>query len=127
KRVSQFVLDDHLDPTLVRDAIVRWSTASFLRDVRPGEVINDDRVPSILATLRTPTFITIDDGFWKLTWRGHSHSYGISYFEFRADEQRHIASLLRRLLRLPEFRTRPSRMRKAVPASRVRVPCWPTA
>ena len=60
---EQFVNDDHLNQERVRDPITRWSTARFLRTYRPGEVIKDERVPAVLGTLRTPTFITIDDDF----------------------------------------------------------------
>jgi hypothetical protein len=120
--VSQFVLDDQLDREDVRDPIVRWSTARFLREFRPGEVIKDDRARSILRSLRTPTFVTIDDGFWNQTYR--DRRYCILHFALRADEQRDIPALLRRLLRLPEFRTRAARMGKVARVSRERVIWW---
>jgi hypothetical protein len=114
--VSRFVLDDQLDPDEVRAPIVRWATARFLREIRPGDVIKDDRVPTILRTLRTPTFITIDSGFWSR--KGRDRRYCILCFALRADEQGELPSLLRRLLRLPEFRTRAARMGKVAWVSR---------
>lgn len=114
--MTQFILDDHLDPDRVRDPIARWTTVRFLRDVRPREVIKDERVPVLLRTLRTPTFVTIDEGFWSNTWR--DRHYCVLHFAMRDDEQRSIPVLLRRLLRLPEFRTRAARMGKVTQVSR---------
>jgi hypothetical protein len=114
--VSQFVLDDQLDPADVGDQIRRWTTVRFLRELRPGQVIKDERVP---AVLRTPTFISIDRGFWKRN--RCDPRYCILYFALRADEQGEIPALLRRLLRLPEFRTRAARMGKVAWVSRNRV------
>ena len=62
--MSQIVLDDQLFPLDVLVPIARWATVQRLRDVRPGEVIKDERVPVILRDLRQPTFVTIDMGFW---------------------------------------------------------------
>jgi hypothetical protein len=120
--VSQFVLDDQLDPRMVRDVIARRSTARFVREFRPGDVIKDDRVAVILRTLRTPTFISIDAGFYKRTRR--SRRLCILYFALRSDEQGDIPALLRRVLRLPEFRTRAARMGKVARVSREGVRWW---
>ncbi len=120
--MSRFVLDDQLWVVDVRDRIRRWSTAQFLRDIRPGEVINDERIPSVLRTLRTPTFVTIDHQFRERTLR--DRRYCILYFALREDQQGDIPTLLRRLLRLPEFRTRAARMGKVARVSRERVSWW---
>jgi hypothetical protein len=120
--VSQFVLDDQLDADVVGAEIARWTTARFVRDIRPGEVIKDDRVPTLLHTLRMPTLVTIDGGFWKRNRR--SRRYCILYFRLDADEQREIPPLLRRLVRLPEFRTRAARMGKVARVSREGVRWW---
>jgi hypothetical protein len=82
----------------------------------------DDRVPEILRTLRTPTFISIDAGFWDHAWRDRRCC--ILSFALRADEQWEIADLLRRLIRLPEFRTRAARMGKVARVSREGVRRW---
>ena len=120
--MTQFVLDDQLHTEAVREPISHWSTARFLRDLRPGEVIKDERVPSILRALRRATFITIDDGFWHRNLR--DHRYCIVYFALRTDEQATIPVLLRRLLRLPASRTRAARMGKVVRVSRGRITWW---
>ena len=114
--MSRFFLDDHLDENEVHARIRRWSTAPYLRDVRPHQVIKDDRVPTVLRALRTPTFITIDDRFQGRSWC--DRCYCILFFALRSDEQAEIHPLLRRLVRLPEFRTRAARMGKVARVSR---------
>jgi hypothetical protein len=61
--MSQLVLDDQLDVQVVVPALEGWITAVRLQNLRPLEHILDDRVPEILRTLKTPTFVTIDHGF----------------------------------------------------------------
>jgi hypothetical protein len=117
-----FVLDEHLDVGLVHDPIVRWATARYVRDIRRGEVVKDERILSILPTLRTPTFVTDDDFFWK---RAHCNPrYCIVFVALRGRSHGHVPDLLRRLLRLPEFRTRAARMGKVVQLGEDHVRWW---
>lgn len=120
--MTTVVLDDQLSAPLVRDPLVRWTRARFLREIRPQEVIKDERVPAILRTLRGPTFVTIDNWFWDR--RRRDAGYCIVYVALREDEQEDVAKLLRRLFRHPEFRTRALRMGKVVRVSRERVVWW---
>ena len=120
--MSQFVLDDHLGVVDVHDQIRRWSTATSLRDIRPGEVIEDERIPSLLQTLRTPTFITIDKCFRDRAFR--DRRYCIRCFDFSTGEQRDIPGALRRPLRMPESRTRAVRMGKVARVSHDHVRWW---
>ena len=69
----------------------------------------------MLRTVPTPTFVTIDSRFWNR--RRCDRRYRIVYFELRADQQGEIPTLLRRLLRLPEYRTRAARMGKVARVS----------
>jgi hypothetical protein len=102
--VSQFVLDDQLDATLVLLPIQKWAPALFLRDLRSRERILDERVPEILQTLKQPTFLTIDQAFWK---RSLCHpGYCMLYFGLTDQQQGQLPRLLRALLRDPEFHTR---------------------
>jgi hypothetical protein len=120
--VSLFVLDEHLDEGLVRDQLLRWTTARYVHDIRPGEVVKDDRILSILPTLRTPTFVTSDDFFWKRT---HCNSrYCIVFVALRGRNHSRVPDLLRRLLRLPEFRSRAARMGKVVHLGEDHVRWW---
>ena len=108
--MSQIILDDQLFDLEVLVPIARWITVQRLRDLRPGEVIKDDRVPVLLRQLRQPTFVTIDMGFWNRGLR--DARYCILCFPLRNDKQYELSGLLRRLLRLPEFRTKRARMGK---------------
>src|SRR5690349_2340335 len=102
--MSLFFIDDQLPLADVLYPLQRWTTANFVRDIWPGQVIKDERIPMLLRSLRTPTFITIDGGFEKRILR--DRRYAILYFALTADEQGNTPLLLRRLLRIPEFRTR---------------------
>ncbi len=63
--MSQIILDDQLADIAIRGRLAQWTRAQRLRDLRPSEVIKDERVPTILRELRQPTFVTIDMGFWN--------------------------------------------------------------
>lgn len=120
--MSQLILDDHLSAREVLTPIRRWVTAQFLRELRPGERVLDVRVPEILRTLRQPTFVTIDHGFWDRRW---CHpQYAILYFALREIEQELLPGLLRALLRRPEFKTRASRMGKVARVGTTSLAWW---
>lgn len=111
-----FIIDNALADELVLKLIQRIATARSVRDLRLYEVIKDDRVPVLLRELSSPTFITIDEaGFWHR--RLCNEAYCILYFAFSEAQQEQIPILLRRLLRLPEFKTKVSRMGKVVRVS----------
>jgi hypothetical protein len=100
----------------------RWTTAQRLRDLRPGEVILDDRVPELLLTLHQPTFVTIDQGFWD---RRLCHpKYCILFFALRDDRQKLLGPLLRALLRRPAFRSRKGRMGRVVRVRPTTIDSW---
>jgi hypothetical protein len=120
--VSQLILDDQLDVTEILPPISKWITARRLQDLRPGELIRDERVPEILMTLKAPTFITIDRGFWDS--RLCHPKYCIVYFDLRDDQQELIPGLLRGLLRRAEFRSRSNRMGKVCHISTKAIAYW---
>jgi hypothetical protein len=120
--MTQLILDDQLIPSEVLRPLQKWTTAQRLRDLRPGEQILDERVPEILLTLKQPTFVTIDQGFWDVRW---CHpGYCIAYFALRDDQQRELPGLLRALFREEVFRTRVRRMGKVVRVSRISIDFW---
>ena len=102
--------------------LAHWTTAQRLRDARPSEVIKDERVPEILRALGRPTFVTIDLGFWNKRLR--DAQYCILCFPLENDQQDQLPALLRRLFRLPEFRSRAARMGKVARVSSVDVAYW---
>jgi len=120
--VSQIILDDQLFDLEVLIPIARWITVQRLRDLRPDQVIKDDRVPVLLRELRQPTFVTIDMGFWRRALR--DPKYCILCFPLRNDEQDKLPGLLRDLLCLPEFRSKTLRMGKVARISTARVEYW---
>ncbi|MBC8492348.1 MAG: hypothetical protein H8D43_01080 [Chloroflexi bacterium] len=120
--MSQIILDDQLFDLEVLVPIARWITVQRLRDLRPGEVIKDDRVPVLLRQLRQPTFVTIDMGFWNRGLR--DARYCILCFPLRNDKQYELPGLLRRLLRLPEFRTKRARMDKVAQVRPTHIEYW---
>jgi len=120
--MSQLVLDDQLKASHVLQPIRKWITVQRLRDLRPHQLILDDRVPQILWTLKQPTFVTIDHGFWKKTF---CHpDYAILVFSLRDDQQVHLPGLLRALLQRPGFRTRKNRMGKVARISTTAIDYW---
>jgi hypothetical protein len=82
----------------------------------------DDRVPQILWTLKEPTFVTIDLGFWK---KSLCHpDYAILVFALRDDQQVQLPGLLRALFRRREFHTRKNRMGKIARISTASIDYW---
>jgi len=120
--MSQIILDDQLFDLEVLIPLARWTTVQRLRDLRPTEVIKDDRVPVILREQRQPTFITIDMGFWDPGLR--DPRYCILCFPLRNDEQHEIPGLLHSLLRISEFSTKLARMGKVARISLSRIEFW---
>jgi hypothetical protein len=120
--MSQLILDDQLKALQVLRPLRKWITVQRLRDLRPNQQILDDRVPQILWTLKQPTFVTIDHGFWK---RSLCHpDYTILVFALRDDQQILLPGLLRALLRRQEFRTRKNRMGKVARISTTAIDYW---
>jgi hypothetical protein len=56
------VLDEHLQGLELEDAIARWyrGTVVIVKTLRPGTVIKDDAIPTLLRRLKQPTFVTIN-------------------------------------------------------------------
>ena len=120
--MSQIILDDQLFDLEVLIPLARWITVQRLRDLRPAEVIKDDRVPLLLRQLRQPTFVTIDMGFWDRGLR--DARYCLLCFPLRNDEQFRLPELLRRLFQLPEFHTKAARMGRVARVGPTQIDCW---
>jgi len=105
------IIDAALSDADVLEPLKKWANTRSIREVRPYEVVKDDRVPVLLRELNSPTFITMDEaGFW------HRHLcspvYCIFYFALSEHQQDLIPFLLRKLFRLSEFKTKAVRMGK---------------
>ena len=108
--MSQLILDEHVAIPIVLPPLKKWISVGRIQDLRPGELILDDRVPQILRTLRKPTFVTIDNGFWRQSLC--NPGYCLLCFDLRDDQQDHIPDLMRRLFHVADFQTRSIRMGK---------------
>lgn len=109
------VLDEHLKGAGIGDEIARWyqGAVTDVTALRPGSVIKDSALPSLLRRVREPTFVTINTtDFWGQMPAHRRHCIVcLDLPHHRAEE---IPALLRRLLQLPEFRTKSARMGKVV-------------
>ena len=64
------VLDEQLLEPGLQAAIQRWYRGAVvsIRTLRPASLILDEAIPSLLRTVRQPTFVTINvDDFWRHT------------------------------------------------------------
>ena len=120
--MSQVILDDQLAASVVLRPLQRWVTTRRLRDLRPNELIYDERVPEILSSLGQPTFVTIDHGFWNRRLR--NEHYCILFFALRDDRQRLLPDLLRAVFRERAFRTRGRRMGKVARVRPTGIDFW---
>jgi hypothetical protein len=117
--VSLLIFDEQINRETAIDPLRFWATVCRLKDVRPREMIDDDRVPDLLRRLNHPTFVTIDGGFWDREFR--DRHYCILYIAVSDDQQFKIPALLRQLFRLPEFKTKAARMGKVAHISSTRI------
>lgn len=116
------VLDEHLNGLGVDTAIRRWyqDRVCEIRDLRPGSVIKDDAVPHLLRTQHQPTFVTLN---WKHFWQrtAADRRFSVVCFVLTTEQVHEISPLLRRLMRLPEFKSRAVRMGRVARISGERV------
>ncbi|MBC8233311.1 hypothetical protein H8E77_27505 [bacterium] len=111
--MSQIIADEQLNVQRVLLPIQRWTTALRITSLRPGTVIKDDVIPNLLAQEKQPTFVTMNiKDFWEPTLR--DKRYCIVCMDVPDERQSEIPGLLRRLFRLPMFKTKANRMGKVV-------------
>jgi hypothetical protein len=80
-------------------------------------VIKDEAIPTLLRRVDQTTFVTINHtDFWRRI--PAERAFCLVCFRLSADQAQEIPDLLRRLLRLPEFRTKRERMGKVALISR---------
>lgn len=109
------VLDEHLHDPAVMTAISKWFPGQVIPVVslRPGSLVKDDVIPTLLRRVVQPTFVTINvTDFWK-KFRPHN-GFCIITVALNQDQIKEIPKLLRRLFRLPDFKTKASRMGKVI-------------
>ncbi len=120
--MSQIILDEHLGVREVLTPLQRWITVRKIEDFIPADILKDQRVLQLLGQLKQPTFVTLDAGFCHRRYR--DRRYCLLYFVLPQAEQRRLPDLLRRLFRLPEFKSRTVRMGKVARVNHERVEFW---
>jgi hypothetical protein len=114
------ILLDENTPPHQRHRLLKWHMPvrqSGYDIARKG--IQDEEIIPFLRTLRRPTFITLDAGFYK---REFCHArYGLA---FMAVKQPEVATFVRRLLGHPEFDTQAKRMGAVMRVSHVNLSVW---
>jgi hypothetical protein len=107
------VLDEELQGLGLEETLSTWYRGSILliKMLRPGTVIKDEAVPTLLRQVRQPTFVTINHtDFWRHT--AAERSFCLICLKLTADQVDDIPYWLRRLFKLPEFKTKKARMGK---------------
>lgn len=113
------VLDEQLLGREIERALRRWyrGPVLFVTDLRPGTVIKDEAIPSLLRQQTQATFLTINDAdFWSKV--DIDDRFCVVCFALPDSEVRAIPALLRAVFRLAPFRTKARRMGKVLRITR---------
>ena len=113
------VVDEQLHNERIYQAIEAYYPGQVvsIRGLRPGTVIKDDVIPTLLLQVRQPTFITINtDDFW-LKVAAH-RGYCVINFHLPAERRFDVPEMLRRVLQHPTFNTKVRRMGLVLRVSR---------
>ena len=109
------VLDENLKDQILLNAIANWypGTVTHIKSFRPLTVIKDDAIPTLLLTASQPTFVTVNvDDFWRKT-EAHQ-GFCLVAFVLAQDKVDDLPELLRRLLNMPNFKSKALRMGKVI-------------
>jgi hypothetical protein len=109
------IVDENLHDHRLMQAVAAWYPGQVMSvtALRPGTVIKDEAIPSLLLQVSQPTFVTINvSDFWK---RVQPHSaYCIAIVSLPKERIREVPGLLRRLFSYPTFKTKALRMGKVI-------------
>jgi hypothetical protein len=112
------VLDESLMGLLLDRLIIEWypGRVCYITDLRPGTLIKDESIPSLLQQVSEATFVTTNvSDFWRHI-PAHRR-YSILCVALPNERLRELPALLRRTFRLKEFKTKASRMGKVARVS----------
>lgn len=116
------IFDENIHQQRLMDAVAAWYQGRVISitSLRPGTVIKDDAIPTLLRKVKQPTFVTTNVAdFWR---RVPAHPrYSIICVMLPSERFQEIPDLLRRLCHLPEFGTRSARMGKVARVSQTRL------
>jgi len=112
------VLDENLMGLRLDRPIARWYPGKvlYLPELRPGTTIQDEEIPTLLRRAKGATFVTTNAAdFWRKI-PAHAR-YCVVCFPLPNERMEEVPELLRRLIQLPEFRTKAARLGKVIRAS----------
>ena len=121
------VLDENLLGLRLNNPTAVWypGRVCYVTDLRPSTVIKDEAIPQLLQRLKGATFVTTNvTDFWRYTLA--YARYSIVCLSLPNERSREVPELLRRLLRLPEFKTKAARMGKVVRVGRQQIQYYVT-
>ena len=105
------MLDEQLNDAQIALDIARWYKGPVINilQLRPHTHVLDDVIPTLLRTVKQPTFVTIN---YKDFWRGipASDHYCVICCKLSSTQMYQVPRLLREVLSLPEFSTKRARM-----------------
>jgi len=113
------VLDEQLLGRDIERALRRWYRGSvlFVTDLRPGTVIKDEAIPSLLRQQTQATFLTINEvDFWGKV--AINDRFCAVCLVVPDSQVRAIPALLRAVFRLAPFRSKARRMGKVLRVTR---------
>jgi hypothetical protein len=85
----------------------------YIVDLDPGAIIKDETIPTYLRRLKGATFVTTNvTDFWRHVQA--DARYCVIGFSLPNERLRELPLLLRRLLRVPELKTKAMRMGKVI-------------
>jgi hypothetical protein len=112
------LLDENVHQQSIMASIAAWYRGQVrsLMTLRPNTLIKDEAIPMVLHRVRQPTFVTTNVAdFWR---RVPAHPrYSIVCVALPNERLHELPSLLRQLLRLPEFNTKAKRKGKVIRVS----------
>ncbi|HKZ82116.1 MAG TPA: hypothetical protein VJ793_00485 [Anaerolineae bacterium] len=109
------VLDEEIHGPSIARPIAAWYVGRVVSvtALRPKTLVKDDAISTLLRAASHPTFITINGAdFWRRI--SADLRYCVVCVELPATQMLALPDLLRRFLRLPEFKTKAARMGKVV-------------
>lgn len=105
------VLDEQLLGRGLDTAFAHWyrGPVLYITDLRPGTVIKDDAIPSLLRQHQQATFLTINEtDFWQRV--AIDSQFCVVCFALPDSQATRIPTLLRAAFRAPFLRTKARRM-----------------
>jgi hypothetical protein len=107
------VFDENIFDQDAIDDLNRWykGKVASIKQLRIRTLVKDDSIPTLLRTVKQPTFLTTNvSDFWR---KMPAHrAYCIICFDLPNERIVEIPRLLRGVLRLAEFKTKAARMGK---------------